>query len=456
MRRLLPNTLYGQLLLGQLLLFGLIIVLLPTILVIDLHRTADDFVARRLGADARTIERALAAPVPPSKQALEHLLGPFYQPGWATRAYRIADAANHPLYQGGVTGDFGVTPLARDGVRTFFHRGNLDVYEISRQIGGRRYRIAIAQDRTRPEVIVDNVVASFLHRAIWLVPIIFLGSTLLGLFFLRRLTATLRHVARDAEHIGPQTLDTRLPVARLPMEARSLVTATNRALDRVAQGYRRQASFVASVAHELRTPLALVALRSDLFPDGADKAALKRAVDQATHVVSQLMELAMIDGRTPSVETIDLDLIARETVETMAPLVYRSGRTIEVLNSFELSSRTIGNDGLLRIALTNLIDNAVRHTPSETRIVVAAMFDAVFVCDDGPGIEVEDGDDITAQYRTTARQRTDSAGLGLSIVQRIMMAMGGRMTVMPNAPGTNIRLDLGIASDGGRMRRSGK
>jgi signal transduction histidine kinase len=238
------------------------------------------------------------------------------------------------------------------------------------------------------------------------------------------------------------------------MEARRLVAATNRALDRVEQGYRRQASFVASVAHELRTPLALVALRSDLFPEGPDKAALKRAVDQATHVVSQLMELAMIEGRTPSVDLVDLDLIARATVETTAPLVYRSGRTIEVQSSFELSSQVLGNDGLLRLALTNLIDNAVRHTPPGTRIVVGAMFDSLFVCDDGSGIAVEDGDDITAQYRTAALRRTDSAGLGLSIVQRIMTAMGGRMTVLPNAPGANIRLDLSTAGDGGGTFRS--
>lgn len=442
MRRLIPNSLYGQLFLAQLLLFGLITILLPTVLLIELRRTVDDFVAERLRDDAQIIAAQLARPGRPSQPRLNQALGSLYRPDGATRAYRVTDDAGRILLQGGAVQGWSAAAVPDGKARSFSRSGNLDILRESRTIGGTSYHIAVAQDRAGPQIIVDDVVANFLPRTIWLAPLLFLGSTLLSLFVLRRLTATLRHVAREAERIGPQTLDTRLDADRLPREARSLAAATNHALDRVEQGYRRQQSFVESVAHELRTPLALVALRCDLFPPGPEKDALKRAVNQATHVVSQLMDLAVVEGRASGIAPVDLDRIARETVEASAPLVYRSGRTIEVMSRREPVCRVFGNDGLLRIALTNLIDNAVRHTPVATHIVVAAGPDAILVRDNGPGIELEGGDAIIAHYRTAARQRTDSAGLGLAIVQRIMTAMGGSMVVMPTGPGTSIRLKL--------------
>ncbi|HEX7858490.1 MAG TPA: ATP-binding protein [Sphingobium sp.] len=437
-----PDTLFGQFMLAQLLLFVVIAVLLPIVLMINLHRTANDLTAGTLRSDVRTIASALAAPVAPSRQALDHALGPFYHEHWAIRAYRVTDQEGRPLYQGGVTGDFGSPPVLDLATPRFRHLGNLDLLEEARRIGGRFYLISVAQDRTRPEVIVDDIVATFLRGTIWIIPLVFLCSSLPSFYFFRRLTETMRRVAENAEQIGPQSLETRLDAARLPMEARSLATATNRALDRVEQGYRRQASFVSSVAHELRTPLALVSLRCDAFPPGAETDALRRAVDQATHVVAQLMELAVIEGRKPAIAPVNLATIVRETVETSAPLVYRSGRTIEALCDPPVTTTSLGNESLLGIALTNLIDNAVRHTPEGTHIVVAAVQDAVFVCDNGPGLQLEDKDEMGSRYRSAANERSDSAGLGLSIVYRIMAAMGGSMEVIPAIPGANIRLHL--------------
>ena len=440
MRRYLPHTLFGRLVLAQLLLFGAIAVLLPTILLINLHRTADGMITQRLRTDARRIATALAGS--PSPQRLDQALGPFYHRGWATRAYWVTDGDGAILYKGGGRRGLDDTEPPRLGTG-LIHRGNLDFIEERLTVGGKPYRIVVAQDRTHPEVIVDDIVASFLRRTIWIVPLVFLGSSLISLLFFRRLTATMRHVAKDAERIGPASLDRRLAADRLPMEARSLAEATNRALDRVEQGYRRQTNFVSSVAHELRTPLALVTLRCDAMPDGVDKEALRRAVDQATHVVSQLMELAVIEGRPSAMGPLDLRVIARETVEASAPLVYRSGRTIEAICDMPTALHVRGNENLLGIAVTNLIDNAVRHTPPGTHIVVAAMQDVLFVCDNGPGLTRDGDEEGGTRYRSASLRRSDSAGLGLAIVKRIMAAMNGSMRVFPDTPGTHIGLRLG-------------
>lgn len=99
MTRYVPHTLYGRLVLAQLLLFGAVTVLLPTILLINLHRTADAMILQRLRTDAQRIEIALAGA--PSQQGLDQALGPFYHRGWATRAYRVTGGDGAILYEGG-------------------------------------------------------------------------------------------------------------------------------------------------------------------------------------------------------------------------------------------------------------------------------------------------------------------------------------------------------------------
>lgn len=441
MRKYLPHTLYGQMVLVQLLLFGLAAILFPAVLLASLHKTADEFVAKRLHADASRIEALLWRPGQISTQEVQRDLGPLFRNRSASRAFLVIDAAGRALLTGGIVNDLRALPALAVGATEFTHVGKMDVFAEKVRINGRVYSIGIAQDRTRPEVIVDDVVASFLRQTLWIVPLIFLVSTLLSTLVIRRMTIGIRRVADEAERINPSTLDLRLQAGHLPREARSLALATNRALDRVEEGYRRQANFVSSVAHELRTPLALVALRCEALPPVEEKAALRRAVDQATHVVAQLMELATIENGHPKIEEVDLGRVACDAVEASAPLVYRSGRTIEVVKSSGPVEPVTGNEGLLRIALANLIDNAVRHTPSATHIVVAPIAGAIFVSDNGPGITVEEVGP-TVRYRSASRQRSDSSGLGMSIVQRIMIAMGGTMNVVPDTPGTCIRLQL--------------
>lgn len=441
MKQVLPRSLFGQLVLAQIILFGVIAFALPALLFVNLHRTEDRLVVKRLRADVNRIAARLEGAVKPSRRALTETLGPAYHARWGARAYRVSNGAGEVLYQGGVVDDFGDRNDTGHIHAHLIHRGDLDIAEDMRRVGGHDYFIAVAQDRSRPEVIVDDVVTSFLRWMVWIIPLIFLGSSLVSLWFFRRLTANMRSVARDADKIGPLTLDMRLDADRLPLEARSLAAATNRALDRVEQGYKNQAGFAASVAHELRTPLALVSLRCDALHNGPEKDALQRAIDQAAHVVSQLMELAAIDGPVPVVEDLDIDRIARETVEANAPLVYRSNRSIEVVCQAVPTEQVAGNEQLLRIALANLIDNAVRHTGEGTHIVVTVRGDAMYVRDNGPGILVDQpDDDRERRYRSASANRTDGAGLGLSIVQRIMTAMGGGMAILAVSPGALVVL----------------
>jgi two-component system OmpR family sensor kinase len=125
---------------------------------------------------------------------------------------------------------------------------------------------------------------------------------------------------------------------------------------------------------------------------------------------------------------VDPSKIALGAVEAQAPLVFRSGRSIEFHDAPSPVDRVVGSPGLIGIALANLIDNAVRHTPPATRIVVTARADgAIEVADNGPGIAVEECGPARTKCRRSDTRRSDSAGLGLAIVARIMTALGGEL-----------------------------
>ncbi|UVO50705.1 ATP-binding protein [Sphingomonas sp. SUN019] len=432
-----PQSLFGQLLLAQAMLVGVAAPIMPIAIGAVLQRTADDFVAGRLRHDATLIAWRLQHRHDRGAPAILRDLGPPYAIR-ATRGFRILGEDGRLAVGGGANDRF--PPAALDRAPSFTRHGDLDVYQQATVVGGRPFLIQVAQDRSQPEVIVDDIVTTFLRRAWWMLPAM-LSLSLLGCAIVaRRSTARLRGASRDADRIGPDNLDGRIAVAPLPLEVRGLASATNAALDRVEDAYRRQTAFVASVAHELRTPLALVMLRCDALLPSPERDALHRAIDQSTHVVSQLMELAAIDGRPPELGPIDIAGVVDQVVRERAPIVFRSGRSIEAAVADQ--NRATGNAGLLHIAVANLIDNAVRHTPAGTHIVVAARRGLIEVADDGPGVVASSDEAGRVRVRAAGRQRTDGAGLGLAIVARIMTTMGGRMEFATPTAGTLVRLFL--------------
>ena len=297
----------------------------------------------------------------------------------------------------------------------FFARGNYDVVSMPVAAPGNTARrwIVAAQDRTVPDEIVDDVVASFLSRFLWVLPASLLASLVIGLAIVRHMTSSFRRTAAAADEISLHRIDVRLDASRLPFEAQPLVVAANRALARLEAGYRFQGEFVGNVAHELRTPLALISLRAEGLPPSPERDLIQRGVERANHVVRQLMELAAIDRHYPQIEPFDPRALAREVVGLMAPLVFRADHVISYSEPDEAPQAVQGVPGLVEIALTNLIDNAIRHTPPGTSITVSVGDDgSIAVEDDGPALTVEGRDERGQRFRQAGTTRSDSAGLG--------------------------------------------
>lgn len=427
------HSLFGKLAIAQLAVLLVGAICLPLILSFLLRLTLDDFVTERLHKDA--VELA-ASPRSGSSRAK----GMFYNAHEGSRAFAIVDAARAVLARGPRP-----LPIATNAVQlsvreTALHQGPIDVVIYPTTHAGAPAWVIVTQDRRHPEVLVDDVIASFLSRFIWVVPAVLMLLLFANLAIVRTVTRSVAQAAAEADQIGPESLELRIDPLHLPVEVRPLVQAANAALARVEDGYRRQSNFIADVAHELRTPLALIGLRADEVSDPAVRDKLREGIARATHVVSQLMELAKAENAAPVLESVDPNALAQEAVIAHAPLVFGSGRSI-ALSTDEDAVKIQASPPLVAIMLTNLIDNAVRHSPVGTSIVVSVSRDGtIAVTDDGPGISHGLQGLAKQRYWRGDARRTDGAGLGLAIISRIMASHRGR-------------LDIGRGSQGGaRMR----
>lgn len=222
----------------------------------------------------------------------------------------------------------------------------------------------------------------------------------------------------------------RIDSSSMPSEALPFVDAVNDLLARLDAAAIRQEAFAADVAHELRTPLAVLSLELDRL-DHADAQRLKADVAAMRRLTDQLMLLAQIDAAAAAqtaLDTMKLADVAGDVVSLLAPGVIEAGKTIAL--DLEDDAPTVhGRREAIAAALRNLIENAARITPSGGVIrVFVGPGASIRVRDEGPGLSPQRLHDLAQRHRRADHASKDGAGLGLAIVSRIMAAHGGELT----------------------------
>lgn len=270
-----------------------------------------------------------------------------------------------------------------------------------------------------------------------------------GLSPLRGLVA--RVTARAPDDFSPLGMD--LPHAEL----QPLVHALDDLLAKSRAGIARERAMVQDAAHELRTPLAVVAAQAHALANASHpgaqqqaKLALEAAVQRASHLVHQLLTLARLEGSDiERRQSSDLVAVSRQILIAAAPLADQRG--IEV--AFESSDRLEATLDLTAFhsVLENLLRNALTYGHPHGHVVVALGATAqrglvLSVADDGPGIAPEDQGKLFDRFHRGRHVNTPGAGLGLAIVRQAVERMRGHIEVGAGLQGRGVAFVVSIGT----------
>ncbi|HWH43635.1 MAG TPA: HAMP domain-containing sensor histidine kinase [Thermoleophilaceae bacterium] len=248
-------------------------------------------------------------------------------------------------------------------------------------------------------------------------------------------------------------------LGELAERANSMIAKLDqRELERdLAEGARRD--LIAAVSHDLRTPLASLQVLAEAIEDGmVDEATHRRYLEQMSinirslgNLIDDLFELSRLEAGdiSWSMGQVRLDQLVEETVEAVAVQARQKGIDVQVRVDDDLAPARANPEKLQRV-LFNLVQNAIRHTPDDGSVSVAAAMDGnrieVEVADTGEGISPEDRRRVFEPFFRGGSEgsRTRSgAGLGLTICRAIIEAHGGRIWLDEEVDaGTRIRFTL--------------
>lgn len=256
-----------------------------------------------------------------------------------------------------------------------------------------------------------------------------------GLLPLRRMTDL-------ATSLSANRLDQRLPETGLPPEIRVLAVAFNAMLDRLEDSFRRLSEFSSDIAHELRTPVSNLLTQTQVALSRPRTAAEYREVLQSSveeyerlaRMIGDMLFLAKADNKLLALdlENVDLGEEAGKLVEFYGILAEEQNTRLEVAGS----ATTTGDRLMLRRALSNLLSNAIRHSPAGSTVTIKLANDstnATMAVENPGSIPAEHLPRLFDRFYTgdpARRAGGEGVGLGLAIVRSIVEAHGGKISAM--------------------------
>ena len=297
-------------------------------------------------------------------------------------------------------------------------------------IGGRRFLVDVATMGDPQDVVSDvlwNEVIEHMIVPMSILLVLVLGATLLSV---RQALKPVRIAAEAAERIDPMDSRSHLQFQDMPREIAHLAEAVNRAFERVGELMKSQKILTSGIAHEVRTPLAAIKLELGHIDHPRARKA-EADLDDLVRFVSQITMLARLDTFDHGMfEQVDLVELSSDVVKQLAPWVYENDHSLEL--SAQVDTAIVqGVPALLKDAVRNLIENAVRHTPIRTAIIVRVANGRIRVEDQHP-----------AAVNTFATQ-SDGLGIGLKIVERIAAIHRGSLRCSGSQRGHAFDLEIG-------------
>ena len=282
--------------------------------------------------------------------------------------------------------------------------------------------------------------------------LISLMSLGIAILISRQFLARIDSVSAAAARIMGGRLEERLPAIGMGDEFNRLAANLNSMLDRMQELMEGLRQVSSDIAHDLRTPLMRLGRRLDAALDAASpqeerQRALEESIDQVADLLATfnaLLRIAQVEGGTgrEAFRRIDVSELMERVLEIYEPAAEDAGRPLHADIEAQLSMS--GDPQLVTQLISNLLENALSHTPPQTSVALRAYAEdgriCVAVADRGTGIPAAERDKVLRRFYRLDRSRTTSgAGLGLSMARAIVQLHGGELALIDNAPGLHVR-----------------
>ena len=314
----------------------------------------------------------------------------------------------------------------------------------------------LAEDDQELTIIVHGAQASFITTNWYITAAVMVLGGVLAYFVSGHALKPLHSFAAQVEKVEPNNLtDMKITEEVLP-EFRQFSRSFNQMLDRLDEGFTAQRQFTGNAAHELRTPLALMQARIELFadehpampPETAEFLSLLREqTERLTQMTKTLLEMSALQS-VPRNDHIQLAPMMEEILTDLAPLAEKNGITL----TCDGDGAMTGSDGLLYRLLFNLTENAIKYNRPGGTVRLAVQKEAarlvIRVSDTGRGIPESCRESIFQPLFRVDKSRSreyGGVGLGLSLVWAIAELHGGSVCVEDSSEaGTTIAVQLPV------------
>ncbi len=266
----------------------------------------------------------------------------------------------------------------------------------------------------------------------------------------------LRSITRVTSEISNRASTYLEPVnpQNIPIEIKPLVDELNQLFIRLKLAFDRNKRFAGDAAHELRTPLAALKTHAQVALKSGDAGERNKAltkvlqgVDRSTHIVAQLLTLSRLNQEDAlnDVKALDLHRIATEIIAYLVPVAIEKQIEIE-LHPAPADVTVMGNEIALGILIRNVVDNAIRYTPTsgEVKIHIFNTAESIVlrVIDSGPGVPVELRERIFERFYRVIGTTASGSGLGLAIVSQIAELHNAHISLSSPSNGIGLQFDV--------------
>lgn len=293
----------------------------------------------------------------------------------------------------------------------------------------------------------ENSKQRFNMQCVWVMAVIIAVSSLLTYFIAGKALRQLSIFSERIERIQAQNLSSPLDSGDFPKEISRLSDSFNKMLGRLSDSFDAQKQFSANAAHELRTPLAVMQTKIDVFNKSEGHSCeaydelfgmLERQTDRLSQIVNELLEMTTLQ----TVERTDEIALAELAEEVLCDLEYQAQERHVQLIQGSGEAKLMGNDALIYRAVFNLVENAIKYNQPDGHVTVSIECEdsriRLVVADTGIGIPKEYQSQIFEPFFRVDKSRSremGGAGIGLAMVETIAELHGGRAYVRKSQPG---------------------